>query len=378
MQLSLLVMLASKGLKGGEDTLPMPVASGGPAGFSTADSLKNASIKFIVLIALTVQNATHALMTRYSQGILKESYSSTEVVLVAEVVKLIVSAYLTVADKSGETDAKGEGLNKLLWLTMNSRKIILLVILYSTANILAFYALERVEASVYTVVSQGKIVTTAVFAIIFLGRQINATKWRALTQLVIGCCLVASPAFSRQVCVSEADAGAAEDTGYGSAMVGVSCVLIMISISGYSSIYFEGMLKKSNERITIWERNFQLALFSIIFLIAVVAGENLQQQGGIEISEMHSGLFQGWTLFAVLISLVQATGGLLVASTLKYADAILKTLATSGAIVISALMNWALLGGTLDIFVCMGCVSTILAIFNYILDVDPPKALIDK
>ena len=372
------MLASSKGLKGGEDTLPMPVASGGPAGFSTADSLKNASIKVIVLIALTLQNATHALMTRYSQGILKESYSSTEVVLVAEVVKLIVSAYLTVADKSGETDAKGEGLNKLLWLTMNSRKIILLVILYSTANILAFYALERVEASVYTVVSQGKIVTTAVFAIIFLGRQINATKWRALTQLVIGCCLVASPAFNRQVCVSEADAGAAQDTGYGSAMVGVSCVLIMISISGYSSIYFEGMLKKSNERITIWERNFQLALFSIIFLIAVVAGENLQQQGGIEISEMHSGLFQGWTLFAVLISLVQAAGGLLVASTLKYADAILKTLATSGAIVISALMNWALLGGTLDIFVCMGCVSTILAIFNYILDVDPPKALIDK
>jgi hypothetical protein len=33
---------------------------------------------------------------------------------------------------------------------------------------------------------------------------------------------------------------------------------------------------------------------------------------------------------AVLIALIQAGGGLLVAATLKYADSILKTLATSG------------------------------------------------
>lgn len=336
------------------------------------DSMRTASIKFFVLLGLMVQNATHALLTRYSQGILKETYSSTEVVLVAEVIKLFVTGYFSVADKSGDTDAQGKGLNKLIWLTMNSRKIILLVILYSTANILAFYALERVEASVYTVLSQGKIVTTAVFAIMFLGRQISATKWRALVLLVVGCCLVASPAFNRNVCGPELDsAGGAKDTTEGSAMMGVCSVIIMVSISGYSSIYFEGMLKKSNERLTIWERNYQLALFSIIFLVAVVVGENLQQ--GSEISEMRAGLFQGWTLFAVLISLAQACGGLLVASTLKYADSILKTLATSGAIVISALMNWALLGGTLDIFVCMGCISTILAIFNYILDSEPPK-----
>ena len=61
------------------------------------------------------------------------------------------------------------------------------------------------------------------------------------------------------------------------------------------------------------------------------------------------------------------------AATLKYADAILKTLATSGAIVISAVLNWMLLRGTLDMFVSMGCISTILAIFNYILDKEVPK-----
>lgn len=78
--------------------------------------------------------------------------------------------------------------------------------------------------------------------------------------------------------------------------------------------------------------------------------------------------FQGWSLVTLLMALFQAGGGLLVAATLKYADAVLKTLATSGSIVISAVLGYLLLGGTLDIFVGIGSVATILAIFNYTLD----------
>ena len=44
----------------------------------------------------------------------------------------------------------------MLWLALNSKKIIVLVILYSIANILSYYALARVDASVYTVLLQVK------------------------------------------------------------------------------------------------------------------------------------------------------------------------------------------------------------------------------
>ena len=64
---------------------------------------------------------------------------------------------------------------------------------------------------------------------------------------------------------------------------------------------------------------------------------------------------------------MQALGGLLVAATLKYADAILKVLATAGSIVFSSLLGHLLLGGSMDIFVALGAFSTILAIANYTL-----------
>lgn len=86
-------------------------------------------------------------------------------------------------------------------------------------------------------------------------------------------------------------------------------------------------------------------------------------------------LFDNWTPCAVLISLIQAMGGLLVAASLKYADAVMKTLATSGSIVLSAVLGYMLLGGTLDVFVAIGCCSTILAITDYANDPTPGNTL---
>jgi hypothetical protein len=36
------------------------------------------------------------------------------------------------------------------------------------------------------------------------------------------------------------------------AVLGVGAILMMVSITGFSAIYFERMLKKEGERITIW------------------------------------------------------------------------------------------------------------------------------
>lgn len=260
-------------------------------------------------------------------------------------------------------DSSGNGYGKLLWLVTHSHKVIVLVVVYTVANILSYYALARVDASVYTVMLQLKILSTAAFAVCFLGRYISATKWRALTLLVIGCILVVSPAFNRPVgCSADVIEAAAPRHTTAESMLGVGAILVMVAVSGYSAVYFEDMLKKTGEKLTIWERNFQLALYSSFLLIFIVLSE-------VEDYDMNNHKFlQGWTINAVMIATIQAGGGLLVAVTLKYADAVLKTLATSGSIVLSAVLGKLLLGGVLDTFVGLGCIVTILAVFNYTLD----------
>lgn len=121
------------------------------------------------------------------------------------------------------------------------------------------------------------------------------------------------------------------------------------------------------------ERNFQLAFYSILFLCGIALWEYFSKSMVEDVKLSTSSVFnyvpfKGWSIVTFIMALLQAGGGLLVAATLKYADAVLKTLATSGSIVLSAVLGYMLLGGTLDIFIMIGSVATILAIFNYTLD----------
>lgn len=184
-------------------------------------------------------------------------------------------------------------------------------------------------------------------------------KWRALILLILGCILVASPAFNNGSGDSSGDGD--EKVSFLDFGLGVIAILGMVSISGYTAVYLETMLK--HENITVWERNFQLAFFSTIFLTCYRIVEQMAND-----QSFFEGLFAGWTINAFILCLIQAGGGLLVAATLKYADSILKTLATSGSIALSAVLGYLLLGSTLDIFVIIGCVATILAISNYTFD----------
>eukprot|EP01031_Cornospumella_fuschlensis_P033818 gene33818-40919_t len=351
------------------------------------ESLANWKIKMGVLCGLCCQNAGHALVARYSQGVLRESYSGSEVVLVAEIIKLFFSGYLVLAEKA-DSDPGTSGFSRLFGLLKNAQKIVILVILYAMANILSYFALARVDAALYTVLLQLKILTTAAFSVLFLNRIFSGAKWRALVLLVLGCILVASPAFDR----ADEPAEVGEPTvAVFDVLSGIVAVLAMVAISGYAAVYFEGMLKK--EKVTIWERNFQLAFYSVLLLSLIIVSEMTYSspdteesapppanaaaglRGAVPGGVMHSlqnfkfpVFFKGWTTCAVILALIQAAGGLLVAATLKYADSILKTLATSGSIVLSAALGRLLLGADLDIFVSIGCCCTILAICNYSMD----------
>lgn len=195
-----------------------------------------------------------------------------------------------------------------------------------------------------------------------LGRSFSGAKWRSLLLLVIGCILVASPSFNTECAGDNVDNGDEKVSTFESAL-GVGAILIMVSISGFSAVYFESMLKK--DKTTVWERNFQLAAYSSLLLVLILLSERAYTSAG------YNDFFKGWTVSALLLAFIQAAGGMLVAATLKYADSILKTLATSGSIVLSAVLGYALLDGPLDIFVGLGCICTILAISNYTFDATP-------
>ena len=104
-----------------------------------------------ILVGICLQNAGYTLLRKYSTQY--EHVSSKEILLVSEIIKVLVSVFLTLTDTE-TTDAQGKGVNKLIWLMKHSSKMLVLAAIYGAMNILSFVALNYIGAGEFTICAQ--------------------------------------------------------------------------------------------------------------------------------------------------------------------------------------------------------------------------------
>lgn len=311
------------------------------------------STKFMVLVILCLQNTFYTVLRRYSQGILKETYSKYECLMFAEIIKVIFSAFMI----KGTLQHGDSTFERLKHVTRRSGKMLFLALIYGLMNILSFVALRNIGAGTFTIFAQCKILTTATFSALILRRTYSWARWRALIGLMLGVLLFSEPVWN-------GDNSNSHEEG-AKPMLGTLAVLIEVTLSGFASIYFEKVIKTDPEKMNIWERNFQLALWGFPIYICFMLNEN----GG------DSGYFGGWSFVTFMLSSLGAAGGLLVALSIKHGDSILKTLATTGAIVLSSVLDHFLLFGPLTPVMVISGVQVVIAICNYTFDSTPIETL---
>ncbi len=144
--------------------------------------------KAICLVILCVQNSIHSLVMGYSNGILKEKYNPKTVVFMMELAKL-VACWVIISYESGSLTRGGRRVWDLSF-TPVPWKMAVPALLYYIQNWLQINALKHVSAPLFSVMSQGKLVTTAIFTVLMLGRVVPWRQRRALILLVVGVVLV--------------------------------------------------------------------------------------------------------------------------------------------------------------------------------------------
>lgn len=280
---------------------------------------------------------------------MKEKYSKYECLMFAEIIKVIFSAFMI----RGTVPQGDSAVERLTYVSKKSGKMLFLALIYGLMNILSFVALRNIGAGIFTIFAQCKILTTATFSAVILRRTYSWARWRALIGLMLGVLLFSEPVWN-------GDNSNSHEEG-AKPMLGTLAVLIEVTLSGFASIYFEKVVKTDPEKMNIWERNFQLALWSFPIYIAFI----LYDHGG------EVGYFGGWSFVTFMLSSLGAAGGLLVALSIKHGDSILKTLATTGAIVLSSVLDHFLLFGPLTPVMVISGVQVVIAICNYTFDSTP-------
>lgn len=206
--------------------------------------------------------------------------------------------------------------------------------LYTIQNSLQYVAIGMLDAATFQVTAQLKILTTAMLSVWFLGMVLSLKKWLSLVLLMMGVALVQLPSNE------EGDEGSDDIT---SRIGGLSALLLACILSGMAGVYFEMILKGIVAKSTvplnnsIWLRNVQLSIFSIGFcVISGVTGLSEQDERSWSTTPFFQGINHASVIGAILLN---AFGGMVVASVVKYTDNVAKGFATSIAIILSTFIS---------------------------------------
>lgn len=327
-------------------------------------------------------------------------YLTSTAVFLNEVIKLGVSLTMALYDVSKTAPPSMPATSLFFLLTSavfsgDSWKLAIPAGLDVLSNSLQYIALSNLRAATFQVTFQMKFLTTAVFALMLLKRNIAPRKWALLLLLLVGVALVQLPDvkshmllhddsahlhLSRSLQEWKAVKGAGAKLHKRSATyegieedmltadphlnptVGLLATIGASVASGLASTYFEKVLKDSSASTSLWVRNVQLAVYSIFpaLFIGVLFRDGERIATG--------GFFQGynWAVWSTVI--VQALGGVFSAFYVIYAQRDARGYGTTASILLSTIGSIWLFDFEVTAAVCClllsSCYEKLTAAFN--------------
>lgn len=298
------------------------------------------------LAALVVIDAGLALTMRYSRTVAASDsdggYAISTAVVCAEAAKLVSSVVLASREMPIASVLSSV-------FTIEALAMAVPAVLYALQNNLQYWAANMLDAPVYQVLYQVKIVTTAVCSVIMLGKHLAFMQWAALLL-----CLLGTSAVHLSALRSE---GTDDNSSHGMPVAGLVAVLTACVTSALASVYTEKILKKKSE--SLWVRNYQLAVFC---LASACIGCTVKDGAAIQ----SHGFFHGYSPVVWAVIFLVSVGGLTVAVVTKYTDSIIKNLAPACSIVLSCSISAIFFGFGVTPTYVFGAATTLTSVWMYV------------
>ena len=333
------------------------------------DHVTSKTMKYGALLLLVAQNTFLVLLMRISRTTGGDMYASSTAVVCMEIIKLITCAGVVGVQKEGLAGLVSAIKEEIIGQPMEVIKLTVPSVLYVVQNNLLYFALSHLDAATYLVGYQLKILTTAIFSTLMLGRVLTTMQWISLALLTIGVSLAQLHASNSR---TEAHANELTDSPPAmnqNSMSGFIAVFLAACTSGFSGIYFEKILKGS--KTSLWMRNIQMGVTSAVFAIVSVFVSDWAHVST-------NGFFFGYSTTVIGVILLQALGGLVVAVVVKYADNILKGFAASFSIITSCFISYIFLDFQPSIAFVSGAALVLFSSYIYEKGLPPQLSYLSK
>lgn len=189
-------------------------------------------------------------------------------------------------------------------------------IAYVIQNNLIYLASSNLQVGSFAVLSQMKILTTAGFSVVLLGKRLIRNQWIALALLTIGVGVVQVQS------IYATGKGPVTHRDGADPVKGFLAVFSACFTSGLAGVWFEKVLKGTPT--DLWVRNVQLSVFSLPPALLPVLFNNSAAAAGAGFSPAPTSIFHNFTALTWAVIFIQVAGGLLTALVIKFADNLLK------------------------------------------------------
>jgi UDP-sugar transporter A1/2/3 len=333
----------------------------------------SSSFKLLLLALMVLQNSSVVLIGRYSRDSKTESevYVVNHLILVCECLKFFFACIFEYSLTNGQLLKSFK--ENVFNAPLDALKIMIPSLLYLLQNTLLYVALSNLSAPLFQVTYQSKLLTTAIVSVIMLQRRYSAKQWACLTALGVGVAVVVLGASNKS---NDAEEVTDTDKPEQSLYTGLAAVTTACFSSAFAGVYFEKVLKKptkdgaqgSKAPVSLWMRNIQMAFFSVC--IALI---NMGGNFGVSDVDAAKPFLHGFTGWVWALALLQAGGGLLVAAVIKYADNVLKGLATGVSVVTSTAVSSVAFGTALTTQFVVGAAIILSSVFFFSNDIGGAK-----
>mmetsp|Transcript_2664 Transcript_2664/g.5764 ORF Transcript_2664/g.5764 Transcript_2664/m.5764 type:complete len:364 (+) Transcript_2664:124-1215(+) len=324
-----------------ENSLSLPVVT------KDHDSSSNAisSMGLKVLILLAVQNSSKNLLMRY---VMKEKpkFLTSAAVIGSECTKLTLSLFYILL-----IERKSIG-SIVQYFKDDWKNTVLVAVPASAYNLqmtLEYIALANLDAAMFSVLVQTKLLFTATFSAIIIGKKLKYIQVISLALLTVGV-MLCNMKFG-------------DDQGISNTK-GIMATLGIAVSSGFASVYTEKVIKSQRIKSPVTGQyslaytQVQLASMSLLTIGIYACIVDFR-------AIVDYGLFYNFNAGAFLTVFNSAIGGLIVASVLKYADSVLKGYATAISVIGTGLLSMVLFGTKLHAVYFLGIVNVIIAVLLY-------------
>ena len=261
------------------------------------------------------------------------AYSGSTVSMLSEVAKFPVLAVAIVVFGGGAKRLKPTVVRAFRDTPL---KIAWIAGAYAAQNVLYFAALGRISAASYQVLSQSKMIFTAILAVTMLGQRLGPRKLVALASLLAGSLLV-----------QLSEMGGAFGEAGADALLGGGLTVLGALLSAVPNVWYEKILKTEGE--DEWARNIQVTCWIFLWIAASQLGAAASAfRAGVPgavapwaspyaFGSSMIGSMEGITPAVWAVVALKSLNGILIPATLKYAGNLVYLYAKPTSIVATAL-----------------------------------------